>query len=182
MIGNADGRAERERFAALCERLRPDLYRFALWLARDRTIAEDVVQETMLRAWKSWRDLRDQNLAKQWLLTIARREHARMYERKRLETVDVNELVASEASVLAEADRRDLADLRSAIARLEDEYREPLVLQVLLGYTTQEIADHMGLTQGAVLTRLFRARNRLRRQFGLEATDESAGDGSTDGS
>ena len=62
--------------------------------------------------------------------------------------------------------------MRRAIARLHDDYREPLVLQVLFGYSTQEIADHMGLTQGAVLTRLFRARNQLRKQFGLEAVDE----------
>ena len=48
--------------------------------------------------------------------------------------------------------------MREALFRLEDEYREPLVLQVLMGYTTQEIADAMGMQQGAVLTRLFRAR------------------------
>jgi len=181
MISDADGRDDRRRFEALCARLRPDLYRFALWLARDRAIAEDVVQETMLRAWRSWKDLRNERAAKQWFLTIARREHARMYERKRLETVDVNDLVASEAPALAEGDGRDLADLRRAIALLEDEYREPLVLQVLLGYTTQEIANHMGLTQGAVLTRLFRARNRLRKQFGLDAADGTAGESSDDG-
>ena len=57
--------------------------------------------------------------------------------------------------------------MREALFRLEDEYREPLVLQVLMGYTTQEIADAMGMQQGAVLTRLFRARARLRRELGL---------------
>ena len=40
-------------FARLCEALRPDLYRFAYWLARDRNVAEDVVQESLLRAWRS---------------------------------------------------------------------------------------------------------------------------------
>jgi len=57
--------------------------------------------------------------------------------------------------------------MRIAIFRLEEEYREPLVLQVLLGYSTKEIADLMGMQQGAVLTRLFRARARLRQQMGL---------------
>ena len=47
-------------------------------------------------------------------------------------------------------------------------------MQILFGYTTKEIAEHMGLTQGAVLTRLFRARNQLRKQFGLEAADDGA--------
>jgi RNA polymerase sigma-70 factor (ECF subfamily) len=174
MIHAVDGRDDRQRFEALCARLRPDLYRFAFWLARDRAIAEDVVQETMLRAWRSWKDLRDESAAKQWLFTIARREHARIYERKRFDTLDVDNLVAAEAPALAATDGKDADDLRRAIARLDDDYREPLVLQVLFGYSTQEIADHMALTQGAVLTRLFRARNQLRKQFGLEAVDEGA--------
>jgi len=42
----------RLRFQALCTSLRPDLLRFALWLSRDRSLAEDVVQESLLRAWK----------------------------------------------------------------------------------------------------------------------------------
>lgn len=174
MIHAVDGREDRKRFDALSTMLRPDLFRFAFWLARDRAIAEDVVQETMLRAWRSWKDLRDETAAKQWLFTIARREHARLYERKRFETVDVDNLIAAEAPALATSDGKDIDDLRAAIARLGEEYREPLVLQVLFGYSTQEIADHMGLTQGAVLTRLFRARNQLRKQFGLEAADDEA--------
>ena len=59
--------------------------------------------------------------------------------------------------------------MRRAIMRLEDDYREPLVRQVLMGQTTQEIASQLGLTQGAVLTRLFRARQKLRRELGLAA-------------
>ena len=172
MIHAVDGRDDRRRFEALSAHLRPDLYRFAFWLARDRAIAEDVVQETMLRAWRSWKDLRDERAAKQWLFTIARREHARIYERKRFDTVDVDNLGAEDSPALTASDGKDVDDLRRAIARLDDDYREPLVLQVLFGYSTQEIADHMGLTQGAVLTRLFRARNQLRKQFGLDAVDE----------
>lgn len=174
MITAADGSQDRRRFEVLSAQLRPELYRFAFWLARDRAIAEDVVQETLLRAWRSWGNLRDEAAARQWLFTIARREHARLFERKRFETVDVDNLIATEAPALAAGDEREVEDLRRAIARLEDDYREPLVLQVLFGYSTQEIAAHMGLTQGAVLTRLFRARNQLRKQFGLEAVDDGA--------
>jgi RNA polymerase sigma-70 factor (ECF subfamily) len=50
--------------------------------------------------------------------------------------------------------------------RLPDDYREPLVLQVLMGYTTAEIASELNLSQPAVLTRLFRARNALRSALG----------------
>jgi RNA polymerase sigma-70 factor (ECF subfamily) len=158
-------------FAALCDELRPDLYRFAYWLARDRQVAEDVVQEAMLRAWRSRESLTETAAAKAWLLTIVRREHARIYERKRFETVTVDDLVGSESPELAVVEEQETMDLRRAIFALEDDYREPLVMQVMLGLSTSEIAEQLGLTQGAVLTRLFRARQKLRRQLGL------AGDG-----
>ena len=154
--------ARRRRFEALCVPLRADLYRFAVWLARDASVAEDVVQETMLRAWKSLDALAEDAAVKPWLLTIARREHARLHERKRLETVDVDSLTAIEDPALGRSDDQETEDLRAAILRLPDEYREPLVLQVLIGCSTEEIASQLGLTSGAVLTRLCRARQKLR--------------------
>src|SRR3954468_21153991 len=81
-------------FTRLLEMLRPDLVRFACWLARDRQVAEDVVQETLIRAWKSRDELKDPGAARPWLFTIVRREHARLYERKRLSTVDVDAVEA----------------------------------------------------------------------------------------
>lgn len=171
----SDGRERRQReFSALCEALRPQLYRFAFWLSRDRTLAEDIVQETLLRAWRAQDELRDEKAMRAWLCTIVRREHARLYERKRLVTVDVDGLIAREEPVLAAADDGELEELRRAIFRLDEDYREPLVLQVLLGYTTEEIATHMGLSAGAVLTRLFRARNRLRKLLAPEPGDAPA--------
>jgi RNA polymerase sigma-70 factor (ECF subfamily) len=165
------GKRGESAFARLCDELRPDLYRFAFWLARDRQVAEDVVQEALLRAWRSRESLTETAAAKPWLLTIVRREHARLFERKRFETVPVDDLVGSESPELAVAEEQETMDVRRAIFALEQDYREPLVLQVLLGYSTGEIAEQLGLTQGAVLTRLFRARQKLRRQLGL------AGDG-----
>lgn len=138
-----------------------DMFRYAAWLSRDKAIAEDVVQEALLRAWKSLDALRDETSAKQWLLTIVRRENARYFERKRLETVDIDNLTASQAALLAVEDDKELDDMRQAIYELEDDYREPLVLQVLMGYSTNEIAEQMELKQGAVLTRLHRARAKL---------------------
>jgi RNA polymerase sigma-70 factor (ECF subfamily) len=150
------------RFDRLVAVFHADMFRYAAWLCRDKSIAEDVVQEALLRAWKSLDALRDDAAAKHWLLTIVRRENARYFERRRLETVDIDNLTASQSALLAEAPNDQLNDLREAIFELEDDYREPLVLQVLMGYSTNEIAEHMGLNQGAVLTRLHRARLKLK--------------------
>jgi RNA polymerase sigma-70 factor (ECF subfamily) len=156
------GKQRRARFQALCQSLRPDLLRFAFWLSRDRALAEDVVQESMLRAWKAQDSLLNEGAAKPWLLTIVRREYARTFERKRLPTVDLDELIAKEEPTLAAAEEQDIADVRAAIMKLPDDYREPLVLQVLMGYSTAEIARELQLSGPAVLTRLCRARRQLR--------------------
>ncbi len=152
----------RGRFDELVAVYYQDMYRYAAWLSRDRSIADDVVQEALLRAWKSLDSLREDAAAKQWLLTIVRRENARWFERKRLETVDIDDLAPAQEALLAETENEAVGDVREAIYRLEDDYREPLVLQVLMGYSTNEIAELMGLKQGAVLTRLHRARHKLK--------------------
>jgi RNA polymerase sigma-70 factor (ECF subfamily) len=156
----------KQRFDRLVGVWHRDMYRYAAWLCRDPAIAEDVVQEALLRAWKSLDGLRDDAAAKQWVLTIVRRENARYFERKRLETVDIDNLTASQAAMLAESSDSDLDDVRQAIYRLEDDYREPLVLQVLMGHSTKEIAELMDIKPGAVLTRLHRARNKLKDEIG----------------
>ena len=155
----------RQRFDEYVGVYHQDMYRYAAWLSRDKSIAEDVVQEALLRAWKSLDALREKSSAKQWLLTIVRRENARYFERKRLETVDIDNLSASQAALLAEQPDEELDDMRLAIYELDDDYREPLVLQVLMGFSTNEIAEQLGLKQGAVLTRLHRARAKLKDQM-----------------
>jgi RNA polymerase sigma-70 factor (ECF subfamily) len=162
MNSSTEATARRRRFDQLVGVFHADMYRYAAWLSRDRGIAEDVVQEALLRAWKSLDALRDDAAAKSWLLTIVRRENARYFERKRLDTVDIDDLSASQAALLAEQPDRELDEMREAIFELDDDYREPLVLQVMMGYSTTEIAELMGLKQGAVLTRLHRARHKLR--------------------
>jgi RNA polymerase sigma-70 factor (ECF subfamily) len=147
---------------SLLTALRPELIRFAQWLTRDRALAEDVVQESLLRAWRSQSDLRDRSAARAWLFTIVRREHARLYERKRLEMTTLDDAIERSASELSVEGDTELVELRLAIFRLAEEYREPLVMQVLGGFSTAEIAAELGLTLTAVLTRLHRARNQLR--------------------
>ncbi|WP_411431513.1 sigma factor, partial [Aeromonas enteropelogenes] len=64
------------KFEALVHALHGDLYRYAYWLTRDPAVAEDLVQETFLRAWKAIDTLLDDKAAKSWLITILRRENA----------------------------------------------------------------------------------------------------------
>lgn len=150
----------RSRFEALVSTYSGDLYRYAYWLCRNRELAEDLVQETFLRAWRSMESLRDARASKAWLLTILRREHARQYERERPAFDDV------EADTLAGWDAHDKRPeafvLRRAIGELPAEYREPLVLQVLGGYSTAEIGEILGLSRAAVMTRVFRAKQKMR--------------------
>ena len=144
---------------------RADVFRFVYWLCRDRALAEDVVQETLLRAWRSLDSLGDEKAARPWLLTIARRELARVFERKRLPMVDIDVANESEPEALTVNDRHEIEEMRRAILKLDVIHREPLVLQVLLGYSTEEIARHLEISVAAVLTRLFRARQVLRQQL-----------------
>jgi RNA polymerase sigma-70 factor (ECF subfamily) len=172
MNDDSGGNRARARFQALCQSLRPDLVRFAFWLSRDRALAEDVVQETLLRAWKARDSLKDETAAKPWFLTIVRREYARSFERKRLATVDVDELIAKEEPMLAASEDQQIAEVRAALFRLPEEYREPLVMQVLMGCSTAEIAAELNLSSAAVLTRLFRGRKQLRALCGEDTSQD----------
>lgn len=176
MNSSTAGPDRRGRFDELVAVYHPDMYRYAVWLSRDKAIAEDVVQEALLRAWKSLDALREDAAAKPWLLTIVRRENARWFERRRLETVDVDDLTPAQEAIIAETHDQKLDDVREAIFRLDDEYREPLVLQVLMGYSTKEIAELMELKQGAVLTRLHRARHKLKDAMHRDEMETTAGD------
>ena len=139
MNSSDTGAGRHRRFDDLVGVYHHDMYRYAAWLSRDRAIAEDVVQESLLRAWKSLDSLLDVEAAKHWLLTIVRRENARYFERRRLETVDVDDLTPSQEALLANEPDHELDDVREAIFRLDDDYREPLVLLVLMGYSTNVI-------------------------------------------
>ena len=119
-----------------------------------------------MRAWKAIDSLQDDKAAKSWLFTIVRRENARQYERKRLDTVDDPDFDRVETTRPEYDTSTEAFVLRRALEELPEEYREPLVLQVIGGYSTEEIADQLGIKAGAVMTRLFRARKKLREMLG----------------
>ena len=158
------------RFTALVKALSGDLFRYAFWLCRSVEQAEDLVQETFARAWRALDELRDERAARAWLLVTLRREHARSFDRQRPETADTDPDTLPDP--LREFDPSTEAwALRRALKRLPPDYSEPLVLQVIGGYGCEEIAEMLDLTLAAVTTRLFRARQQLRRALGSANDD-----------
>ncbi len=150
------------RFDALARNYADDLFRFGVWLCRDPTLANDLVQETFVRAWKALDSLQDVDAAKSWLITILRREYARTFERKVPPLSDIDDVTVADEVELSPEDRAERSLLRQAMLGLEAKYREPLVLQVVTGLSIAEIAEQLELTESAVMTRVFRAREKLK--------------------
>ena len=158
----SDMNSKQERYEALVHAYHKDMYRFAYWLCQDQTVAQDLVQETFLRAWKSLDALKDVAAAKSWLITIVRRENARRFERKQFDLVDIDDVPLTDQHCLDEEAKMEQQLIRRQIMMLSPEYREPLMMQVLGGYSGEEIAKELGLNKNTVMTRLFRARNQLK--------------------
>ncbi len=150
------------KFNQLAEAYGADLYRYAMWICGNDALAKDLVQETFLRAWKALDRLKDIKAAKSWLITILRREYARTFERKVPKFTDVETVVVTEDSELEPEDRTEIRLLRQSILTLAPKYREPLMMQVVLGYSCQEISEALDISKSAVMTQLFRAREQLK--------------------
>ncbi len=152
-------------FEQLVQAYSKDLYRYAYWLASDKHKAEDLVQDTLLRAWRSRHSVKDPQAIKAWLLTILRRENARRFERYQPKRSDIplEELPSRDRSYDTST---EAFVLRRALSELPEDYLEPLLLQVIEGYSQKEIAAHLGISSAGVGTRLFRARQKLRDLLG----------------
>ncbi len=150
------------RFDALAGQYATDLFRYAVWMCGDQTLAKDLVQETFLRAWRALDSLKDEKAAKGWLFTIIRREYARTFERKVPPLVDVDDVVVTDETNMEPEMNSEIGILREAVGKLPKKYREPLLLQVVGGYSCKEIAEQLGVSRSAVMTQLFRAREKLK--------------------
>ncbi|WP_210418763.1 sigma-70 family RNA polymerase sigma factor [Aliikangiella coralliicola] len=153
-----------KQFESLVRSFYQPLYRYAYWNTKNRAAAEDLVQETFTRAWKSLHQLKDIDAAKPWLYTILSRENARRFERKQLPMVELSEEWQLE-QIAENQDDIETMLLRRAIFQLPDNFRQPLALQVIGGLSTEEIAEVLELNGNTVSTRLFRARAELKRQM-----------------
>ena len=157
------------------------LYRVALRLTGDASQAEDLVQDTMLKAYRSWRQYRPGTNAKGWLLTILRNTFINDYRRRKHEPVAMDldavephaldrsiEEVDPEGSFFAQIVD---AKVLEAIDALPDEFREVLVLSDVEGMRYAEIAEALQIPVGTVKSRLFRARQQLQTQLYAHAVE-----------
>jgi RNA polymerase sigma-70 factor (ECF subfamily) len=158
------------------------VYRFALRLSGSSDEAEDLVQDTYLRAFRAWEQYAPGTRCKSWLFTICRnvflrrRERAQRHDEILLETaLDDPRAISREAPVFAASKDQDpegeffrsIVDdqIFEAIEQLPEEYRLTVVLSDLEDLSYGEIAEVMGIPVGTVKSRLFRGRRQLQRRL-----------------
>lgn len=147
----------------------PSIYRVAFSILRDRSLAEDVVQETVLKAWQHLGEFRGESALRTWVLRIAHNT-AVSVRRRRREDPEAPERMP-ERSVTSDVakeveDRLSVASLWEAIHRLDELSRSIVVLREVEHLSYEEIADLLALPLPTVKTRLFRARRQLAQALG----------------
>lgn len=159
------------KFDALLGIYYEDLYRFAFWLGKDEHMARDLVQEAYLRAWRAIDSLKDERAAKSWIFTILRREFARQFEKKKPLTNSLDDMLydIEDQKQKSPEEIMDIKLTRQAMMKLDPKYAEPLMLQVVGGFSCDEIAEQLNTSQGAVMTQLFRARKQLTAHMNRES-------------
>lgn len=161
----------------------PAVTRFALSLTRDESDAEDLVQETYLRAFRAWSQFQPGTECRAWLFTICKHAHMRTSKREqKVEAYEDAELEAlAAAAVHAAAQSDGLEDvfsrtgvmeaIRAAVDALPDPFREVVVLVDLEEQTYEDAARVLEIPKGTVRSRLFRGRRMLQERLLEHARD-----------
>ncbi len=157
---------DQEAFAKLVKRYQNVLFGTAYMMLRDHGLAEDAVQETLIRVWKHLPSLRCQNSLKAWLVRIVINEVNQQYRKKRVPMESLQQ-VSEMADYVEDADTAMLGDenrdrIRRALEVLPDEQREAVVLRYFSDLTIPEIARVLDQREGTVKSRLSRALSHLR--------------------
>lgn len=155
---------------ALVDEYLPRVYRFALRLTGSREEAEDLTQETFLRAWRRRGHLRDPARARVWLFTIAKNLWNDRLRRKARRPAAIEPLPEDQASTAAPADRELMVqeDLRRVLAAMDSlpaRQREVLYLRACEEMSISEIGAVLGISVEAAKASLCEARKRLRERF-----------------
>ena len=142
------------------------VYRVAFSIVHDRHLAEDIVQETVMKAWIALPTYRGDGSTKSWILSIAHNTAVSYLRRARDSAREPATFLDAPAvdDVERSSDARaDLADLRVALASLDDLSRSIVVMRDVEQMSYQQIADTLALPLPTVKTRLLRARRELHR-------------------
>ena len=154
-------------FEDLVRLFQADVYRFACYVTRDRTLAEDVTQEAFLRAFRFLGSYRGDSRFSSWLLRIVRNCGMDALRKRQVPLEEQHDVVAPATDPTARA------ELDAALRSVASEHREPFLLIEVLGMSYQEVADVLGLKVGTVKSRMHRARAALCRALAVE---EEAGE------
>lgn len=156
---------------AILEHL-PALRAFARSLARNEALADDLVQDTLLRAWSRFDLYTEGTNLRAWLFTILRNAFYSLRRKRLREVADADgALTAALASKPDHDGRLALSDFAAAFAELPDEQREVLILVGALGFTVEEAAATCGCAPGTVKSRANRGRRALAEKLHLDSGD-----------
>jgi RNA polymerase sigma-70 factor (ECF subfamily) len=149
------------------------VYRTAVRLAGRPQDAEDLAQDTFLRAWRSRHTFRPETNAKAWLLRILHNASVDRFRAGRRMVPTVSELKGSDSAFTEHDTPESLvlagfleAEVVDALRSLPERFRTCFILAEMQGLSQAEIARGLGVPRGTVMSRLFRARHRLRRTLG----------------
>ncbi len=162
----ATGAEVDQRVAELVDLHADAIYRVALSVVRDPSLAEDVVQETIVKAWQSMGSFRGDGSMRSWVLSIAHNTAVSSLRRTRERATDPRLLPDAEDPLGVERHSEGRADLRllaAALETLDPVSRSIVVLRDVEGMAYQQIADALGVALPTVKTRLLRARRELQR-------------------
>ncbi|MDT8855741.1 RNA polymerase sigma factor [Paracoccaceae bacterium Fryx2] len=160
----------------------PALRAFAISLTRNPTAADDLVQDTIVKAWSKIDRFTAGTDLRAWLFTILRNTFFSDRRKVRREVPDPDGLHAATLSVKPDHDSRiAFSEFLKAFNVLSPEHREVLILVGANGYSYAEAADMMGVATGTVKSRANRARSRLCELLGMSGTDDdqARADGAT---
>lgn len=140
----------------------PAMRAFAMSLTRNSAIADDMVQDTLVKAWTNIDKFKAGTNLRAWLFTILRNTYYSNRRKARHEVADVDGVFTENLSQKPDHDGRlQMADFRTAFAQLADEQREALILVGASGFAYEEAAEMCGVAVGTIKSRVNRGRARL---------------------
>ena len=154
--------AQRRLRQEVCD-MRPKLYRTAYAWCHDAALADDLVQEAMMKALTQLKTLQDEAALKAWVFRIMTNCY-RDWGRRQKDTVDVDtlELPCDDCPETQTERTRVVQEVRRAMAQLSEDHRQVVSLVDLEGFAYAEVSEVLGVPIGTVMSRLSRARVHLR--------------------